>query len=282
MQAAHVASLVQYACLLEASAPKPGNVSPAQHFHDMRYEDFLTSAAAIGPAFAQIDSCGLGETVLAATSATRAVVHTNTNLGITLLLAPLAKAAVDPRPGDLRTRTRRVLDESTSADAAAVYAAIRLAAPGGLGHAPREDVQEIPTSTLLQVMQLAAHRDTVAAEYASGFEVTFEIGAPTLSAALEAGLDWNAAIVECALALLTAVPDTLIARKLGAKAAASVQQEAAMVCRVGGVRTAEGRAALERFDARLRDPANRRNPGTTADLVAAACFVVIFGRAYPQ
>src|SRR5262245_49659995 len=45
---ADVATAAQLACLLEASAPKPGNVSPGRHFADARYEDFLASAAAVG------------------------------------------------------------------------------------------------------------------------------------------------------------------------------------------------------------------------------------------
>src|SRR5256712_6823519 len=49
-QAADVAAAAQLACLLEASAPKPGNVSPFASFRDATYEDFLASAAAIGPA----------------------------------------------------------------------------------------------------------------------------------------------------------------------------------------------------------------------------------------
>src|SRR5918995_3951284 len=52
LSAADVAAAAQLACLLEASAPKPGNVSPGLHFHDTRYEDFLASAVAIGPAMA--------------------------------------------------------------------------------------------------------------------------------------------------------------------------------------------------------------------------------------
>ena len=46
--AADVRRAAQLACLLEVSAPKPGNVSPGRHFADTRYEDFLASAAAIG------------------------------------------------------------------------------------------------------------------------------------------------------------------------------------------------------------------------------------------
>src|SRR3989442_13540233 len=49
-QAADVAAAAQLACLLEASAPKPGNVSPFASFRDTTYEDFLASAPAIGPA----------------------------------------------------------------------------------------------------------------------------------------------------------------------------------------------------------------------------------------
>src|SRR5205823_6047305 len=51
-QAVDVATAGQLACLLEVSAPKPGNVSPFASFRDTTYEDFLASAAAIGPALA--------------------------------------------------------------------------------------------------------------------------------------------------------------------------------------------------------------------------------------
>lgn len=274
--AAAVASAVQFACLLEASAPKPGNVSPGRHFHDTRYEDFLASAAAIGPAFLHAGEWSLGAVIVAAVRATRAAVGRNTNLGIILLLAPLARAARDPRDGDLRARTARALHEGTVADAVDLYAAIRLAAPGGLGAAADEDVRDAPTRPLRSVMALAADRDAIAREYATDFASTFEVGAPALRSARRDGLPWDDAVVECGLALLAHQPDTLIARKLGPEAAAAVRDAAAAVVAAGGVRTAAGRAALAALDADLRDPANRRNPGATADLVAAACAVVIF------
>src|SRR5438045_6675282 len=90
--AADVAVAAQLACLLEASAPKPGNVSPGRHFADVRYEHFLASAAAIGTAFTTVGERRLGETVLLAARATSRWTRSNTNLGIVLLLAPLAKA----------------------------------------------------------------------------------------------------------------------------------------------------------------------------------------------
>ena len=92
--AADIAALAQLACLLEVSAPKPGNVSPGRHFADLRYEDFLTSAIAIGQPFARAGDQSVGVTIRHAIDATACWTRTNTNLGIVLLLAPLARAAV--------------------------------------------------------------------------------------------------------------------------------------------------------------------------------------------
>jgi triphosphoribosyl-dephospho-CoA synthase len=83
------------------------------------------------------------------------------------------------------------------------------------------------------------------------------------------------ATVETYLRLLAAVPDTHIARKLGRPAAEAVSARAREVEQAGGVRTPQGRLALEAFDAELRSPTNSHNPGTTADLTCAALFVVI-------
>jgi triphosphoribosyl-dephospho-CoA synthase len=269
-----VAAAAQLACLLEASAPKPGNVAPERHFHDTRYEDFLASAVAIGPALSTAGTRPLGNTIRAAAEATARWARANTNLGIILLLAPLARAAVR-EDGTLRERLSEVLWGTTVEDAAEVYAAIRLARPGGLGRAEAEDVAASPTVTLRQAMALAAERDAVAREYVTDFAATFEVGAPALRAARADGLAWSDATVEAFLALLGAGPDTHIARKLGPDAAAAISRRAREVTDAGGVRQPAGREALARLDAELRDPTNSRNPGTTADLTCAALFVVI-------
>ena len=269
-----VAAAGQLACLLEVGAPKPGNVSPGRHFHDTRYEDFLASAVAIGPALAAAGDRPLGATILTAVTATSRWTTSNTNLGIILLLAPLARAAL--RSGTpLRDAVRDVLRATTVSDAADVYAAIRRARPGGLGSASSEDVSAAPTVALREAMALAADRDGVAREYATDFATTFEIGAPALRAARGAGLGWSEAVVQTFLGILATVPDTHIARKLGPEAAATVARRAREVEEAGGVRSEAGRRAVEAFDAELRSPTNARNPGTTADLTCAALFVVI-------
>jgi triphosphoribosyl-dephospho-CoA synthase len=131
--------------------------------------------------------------------------------------------------------------------------------------------------TLVDVMRLAAHRDTIASEYATGFEVTFGTAVPALERARRDGLPWDDAVVETFLTLLAAVPDTHIARRSGVALAADVTERAHQVLAAGGVRSEGGRRAIEDMDRGLRDARNSGNPGTTADLTAAAIFVVLLG-----
>jgi triphosphoribosyl-dephospho-CoA synthase len=174
-----------------------------------------------------------------------------------------------------------VLEATDAQDAREVYAAIRLASPGGLGHSESQDVAADPTVSLLDAMRLAAHRDGVAREYATTFETTFGIGVPVLAQARRDGLTWDDAVVETFLKLLAHGPDTHIARRGGAAMANAVSERAARVLAAGGVRSADGRQAMQEMDRSLRDAdrsaakANVANPGTTADLTAAAIFVVL-------
>jgi triphosphoribosyl-dephospho-CoA synthase len=176
-----------------------------------------------------------------------------------------------------RAALRHVLETTTIDDARQTYAAIRLARPGGLGPAESQDVSAEPTMTLVEVMRLAAHRDTIAAEYASGFAITFETAVPALERARLDGLPWNDAVVETFLTVLASVPDTHIARRSGARRSIEVTGRAQRVVAAGGVRTPEGRRAIEEMDVALRDERNSGNPGTTADLTAAAIFVLLLG-----
>jgi len=270
-----VAGAAQLACVLEASAEKPGNITPRHDFADTSYEDMLRSAIAIGPELGRAAERGVGETVRAAVRATRRVAGSNTNLGIALLLAPLARAALADGAAAalLCERVEEVLQALTLDDSGAAYAAIREAGAGGLDEPVEHDVRDAPTVALREAMALAAGRDSVASEYATGFTITFDIGLPALRRALAAGLGPRPATVEAFLELLAAVPDTLIARKRGADAARRVSEGAAEVLAAGSVRDAAGRAALETFDAALRGDGNALNPGTTADLVTAVLFV---------
>ena len=284
--------LAQLACLLEVNAPKPGNVSPLSGFDDATYDDFVLSSAAINAPLGSAGTRPLGETILLAIRATRERTSTNTNLGIVLLLAPLARAAaavvttrewldrrvIDKKP--LRAALAGVLAATTVDDARHTYAAIRLASPGGLGAADSQDVADDPTVSLTHAMRLAADRDGIAREYATDFRATFEVAVPALDAARRDGLDWNDAIVETYLTLLATYPDTHIVRRAGAALAGEVSGYAREALAAGGTRSALGRESIERMRHALTGDRHLANPGTTADITTAAIFVALLGGAW--
>lgn len=260
--------------MLEVTASKPGNVSRYHDFGDTSLADFLLSGVAIGAALSAAGGAGVGDTILRAVQDTRRWVRVNTNLGIIILLAPLARAAAGGG-APLRSRLARVLATLTVADARAAYVAIRLTDPGGLGQAEEQDVREEPTATLREAMALAAERDTIAREYVTDYDVTFELAVPALRRARAGGLAWPAATLESYLRVLGEVPDTLIARKRGREAARAVSERAREVLGAGEPGSPERARAADAFDSELRGDANRLNPGTTADLMAAALFVAL-------
>ena len=259
------------ACMLEATARKPGNVHPGASFADLCYADFLAGAAAIRPVLDRAGELGVGRTVLECMRETRRLVPTNVNLGITLLLAPLAAVPPGVR---LRSGIGEILSRHTVDDARAVYEAIRLAAPGGLGRVAEQDVAGEPTEDLLTVMRRAAERDLVAQQYANNFEQVFW-AASLLTGPVTAQLDWEQAIVFCHLELMANYSDTLIARKRGPANAEEAVRRAAAILAAEWPATPESHRLLSEFDAWLRAVGHQRNPGTTADLVTASLYVAL-------
>ena len=85
-----LAEQIELACLMEATARKPGNVHPAAAFDDLRYDDFVRAAHAISKPLSAIHKNGLGQSIFNSVQATRKATGTNVNLGIILLFAPLA------------------------------------------------------------------------------------------------------------------------------------------------------------------------------------------------
>ena len=261
---------MQLACLLEVSAAKPGNITPAHDFADATYADMIRSSLALGAVFerGRVLQRGVGELVADGVQATAQVAHANTNLGIVLLFAPLARAAVTRGADEsLRSAVERILAQLDVSDGIEAFAAIASAQPGGLGEVPEHDVRAPARVSLREAMAAAAHRDSIASEYATGYAIVFDTGLPLLSDALRTERSTLDAIVSLHLGLLCARPDTLIARKAGDAAAREVSEGAREV--IAGTRT------LQDFDAALRAQANRLNPGTTADLVAATLLAAL-------
>ena len=264
---ASVGALATLACLWEATAAKPGNVYRGADFDDLTYADFVTSAAVVGPILERATESGVGATVYEGVAATRRAVDSNTNLGILLLLAPLSACGAQLS----RDSVADVLENLTPADAEQAYAAIRLAEPGGLGRVDQADVRQgqRPNLSLLQAMQLAADRDLIARQYANGFGEVFWTAERLARHAAQYSL--HDAIVRAHVELMSRHPDSLICRKCGEAVAQEASQRAADVLAADD--GASFRQALADLDFWLRSDGHRRNPGTSADLIAAGIFV---------
>ena len=259
---------VTLACMLEVSAPKPGNVHRGADFEDLTFYDFIQSAVAIGSVFERHQVLSLGQLVFAAVEATRSVVSTNTNLGLILLMAPLAKAGTPDSEG-----VRAVLTELQPEDAELVYLAINSSKAGGLGDVVEMDVAERAPKSLLAAMEHASERDFIAAQYVNGFDDILSVAAPKLYQNQQAGLSQIDAIVRTHVELMSLYPDTLIARKCGDEVARESASRAGFVLEQVSNGEDEYRVALADFDFWLRADQHRRNPGTTADIIGAALLI---------
>lgn len=279
---------VQLATLLEASAPKLGNVHPTASFSDMRFTHFLGSAVAVGSVYSAGTSGtsgtpstlgSLGELVLRSVQATRQAVGCNTNLGSLLLFAPLARgwSLSADEYGALPNRVACVLHALTAADGRDVYAAIRAAQPGGLGQRQQDDVAGSPPSDLRSAMAQVAAVDAVARQYINDFADVFSRLVPWLSEELVRTGEPLQAICRVQMRWLAHEPDGLIVRKSGMAVAAEVQRRAAAIVARG--LAADGNwldsTAVSELENFLRSDQRQRNPGTTADLLAASCMALL-------
>jgi triphosphoribosyl-dephospho-CoA synthase len=298
----------ELASILEVSAtPKPGNVHRIRDYQDLRYENFLAAGISIGLQLEKLAICGLkleqgtlswsdgflGKGIKQAVMDSQSFQRkkTNVNLGIILLLSPLALSAGiclahgDKPPfekNNLRRIVKGVLEQSSIKDAIAVSEAIASVEPGGLGEVPKYDLtkenfrEEITEDqiTLKKLMIHCQERDDICREYAQNYSITFDIGLPALKQTYYETEDINLATIDTYLILLAKYPDSLIKRKFGVKKALEITEKAKKIIQLGGATTVNGRRELEELDIELREE-ERLNPGTTADLVASTLFVYL-------
>ncbi|MFD1588946.1 triphosphoribosyl-dephospho-CoA synthase [Halorientalis brevis] len=263
----------ELALLLEVTGtPKPGNVDRAHEYDDLRFEHFVVGAVGARPGLRlAADGERLGRAFERAVAGMSRQSGGNTQFGALLALVPLVQAAAT---GDLtRERAGEIAAATTVDDAADFYRAFEHVSvavddpPDGLepldvrrgsGAVPALRERQL---TLYDVMERSAEVDGIAREWTGEFERTFHAADRLL--ALDGSVADRAARVF--LELLAAEQDTFVA----------IQHDRA---------TAE--EATERASAALEgdtDPwtladefvAEDVNPGTTADLTAAALFVAL-------
>jgi len=255
-----------------ASTPKPGNVDRHRDHDDLRFEQFLAGAVGSRPGLElAAGDAPLGDAFERAVRGMSQQSGGNTQFGCLLLLVPLVRAAATDRlaPDGLRTVTAA----TTVDDAAAFYRAfehVDVAVDDPPADAPDLDVRRgadaVPALrdrglTLADVMAMSADSDGNAAEWTDGFERVFD--------AADRVLDDDGPVTDrlahVFLDLLADRPDTLVAIDHGMDRARAVTREADAVR--GDL------DAAEKLADRFLDEGI--NPGTTADLTAAAAFVAL-------
>jgi len=263
----------QLALLLEvAGTPKPGNVDRHRDYPDLRFEHFLAGAVGarrgLRPA---ADGARVGRAFERGVAGMSEQSGGNTQFGALLMLMPLVQTAATGRLSPAGAAA--VAEATTVADACDFYRAFEHVdvavddPPADLddldvrrGGAAADALRERGT-TLYDVMDLSADDDGVAAEWTSGFERTF--------AAAEWLLDAEGPVYRRTsrtfLRLLAEAEDTFVATRNGPEAAAEATRRAQAV--LDGEEDAE--ALAEAFVDR------DINPGTTADVTAAALFVAL-------
>jgi triphosphoribosyl-dephospho-CoA synthase len=168
-----------------------------------------------------------------------------------------------------------LLEYLTVEDSRYIYEAIRLASPGGMGEVPEQDVRSTPTLPLRELMAMAADRDLIAKQYVNGFREVFDEGVPSLLRGLQEWGNLEQSIIGLHLEMLARHPDSLIARKRGLPEAKEASRRAKDVLAAGWPERDEGLLKFAEFDTWLRADGNKRNPGTSADLVTACIFAAL-------
>jgi triphosphoribosyl-dephospho-CoA synthase len=268
------AANAELALLLEvAGTPKPGNVDRERDLTDLHFEQFLAGAVGARPGLKRATRASFGEAFETAVAGMSQQDGGNTQFGCLLLLVPLVAATV-AADGDAPTResVRRVCAGTDTADAVGFYRAfehvdVAVADPPA-GMEPldvRRGADAVPALrergvTMAELMADAAPHDANAREWTEGFPRTFRAAdrivaddGPVTDRAARAFLD-----------LLAEAPDTLVATEHGEEVAHELSVRAAEM----GDLDAARRWAEELVDRGI-------NPGTTADLTAAALYVAL-------
>jgi len=272
-----VAQAAQLAMLLELSSdPKPGNVDRTHDFDEIGFQDFLISAVSAYPVFrkAASGSDTLGSLILEGVSAWRFWnLDENTHFGSLTLLVPLCMAARDGC--NLKDELHQILESSTADDSVDFYRAFgiagaRVAEVGDLSldDPLSSELIKARGETLLDLMKRSQGHDLVAREWSTDFERSFRLAEVLEERVTKNGL--NDGVVLTYLEALAETPDSLVRSKFGPEKAKEVSLRSKALL---GLDPKEILSQAEKLDLEfLREDVN---PGSTADLIAAALFIAL-------
>ena len=268
-----VAENAQLALLLEVSGtPKPGNVDRHREYDDLRFEQFMAGAVgALSGLRMAAEGEALGDAFERAVEGMGSQSGGNTQFGALLSLVPLVSAAATDRLSP--EGVRAIVEETTVEDACGFYRAFEHVDVAVRD--PPNDLDELDVRrgsdateairdrsvTLSEIMERSADRDGVAAEWVCGFKRSFEAAGWLLE---DDGPIYKRAS-RAFLRLLAAERDTFVVTRNGESVATEATERARAV--LEGSEDAE-ELAVEFVERDI-------NPGTTADLTAAALFIAL-------
>ncbi len=261
-----VAAGAATALTLVYSAPTPGTGS---RYLDGRvaHEARVLTVVPVREALADSGRRGAGETLLEATLASLSLAGFADPRGVGYLV-PLARAAL------LGETLGRVLARLGHDDLTPFSRALEAAGEAGpLAGALRVALGAGKDATLRDALRFASARDSLAREYARGFEVSRELARPALLSALSRADSVRGAIVQAYLDVLSEVPDLDVAGRAGSREAEDVSRMANGVLKAGGVHSRRGLEGISNLDGLLRADA-RLAPTATEPPVIAAAFLV--------
>lgn len=293
----YIVRCAQLAMAFEVTAThKPGNVDRCHDYPDTTMQHFLSSAIGVYPVFEHAAAGGkIGECIYQAVEESlKWHKGGNTHFGAFLLLIPLISAAgkmgvniIKSQPSGfspalLRETAAGLVQHTDTDDAVNLYRAfniggVKVADMGNRGatgldvHSPDSvDVIVENGVTLFDLMQISQGYDTIAKEWVDGFRLCFST-ADSIAGSME-DMSFNDAVSFAFLKLLASRPDTFIQTKFDHETAVTVSRKASVVLDefMDG-----NREHLKEFDLYLLECG--MNPGTTADIVIAALFILLLG-----
>ena len=268
---------IKFVCDTEIKSLKPGNVHKYSEGHGMNLKDFLKSSLIISKCLTK-NNLDLGKKILISVNEIQNKIKKNTNLGIILMLSPIATIVQEEgviSKEELLKKIKSLIKKQNIKNSIPIFKAISLTSPGGLGFSKKYDVNELPNTNLYKAMEFAKKKDLIARQYCNGFEDIYKIGIPAYKKFYNkwGKVDW--ALTGVYLTFLKKFNDSHIVRNKGNKIATSIKKEAKkyyfFLKRNKNLTKIKKKLLI--FDKKLKS--KRINPGTIADLTVATLLFEI-------
>ncbi|AEH23912.1 triphosphoribosyl-dephospho-CoA synthase [Pyrococcus yayanosii] len=273
--------------LLEATVPKPGNVSRRRDFNDLTlyhfifaspaWADVLREAVLRGKEIAEgrrpLEEANIGRFIRTAVEKSKAYQDANPNFGVITLSVPLVVALPSGGVEGAGKIARTLIEASTPEDSIELYRAIRIANPKGIPKGVKYDVysdesfEELRRDgvNLLRLAEMSCERELIFCEWLNCYSLVYKTFGRLEELVGEKPLE--EAVLWAFLELLAEREDTLILRKAGPEEARLVRERACAVLL--------GEMTLEDFERFMEERGDLRNPGSLADIMAVTLSLLL-------